>query len=87
MGQNTLYLTFFSLVHNVEILRHGVQVSTCTLPWAFQTVKAIHLFDYITIHLPILLLVGVYIMYQLSTAELKITPAECQLVQPLWKTV
>ena len=57
------------------------------LPWASQTIKAFHLFDYITIHLPILLLDGTYIMYQLAIEELKITPDKCQLVQPLWKTV
>ena len=63
------------------------QLPVVLLPWASQTIKAIHLFDSITVHLPILLLDGIYIMYQLAIEELKITPDKCQLVQPLWKTV
>ena len=63
------------------------QLPFVLLPWASQTIKAIHLFDSITVHLPILLLDGIYIMYQLAIKELKITPDKRQLVQPLWKTV
>ena len=55
------------------------------LPWASQTVKAIHLSDYISFAY---FTIGKYLYYvSVSIAELKITPNKCQLVQPLWKTV